>query len=212
MLLLLLLSAELNLSKNLCKVDFFTFFSNYLGEGGAITIIVVGSLTTFFVYSIWLFTYRYRIILRHLDIESTSLTKLYMGLSNTVSKNSILMTYLNKIDKAKKPMLDAAINDSIRSATSGLTHLSIIASISPFIGLFGTVVGILRAFAKLSMQSSATMSVVAPAISEALVATAIGIFVAIFAYTFNLLLKRKAYELQSILKSQADILVAIEED
>ena len=135
-----------------------------------------------------------------------------MGLSNTVSKNSILMTYLNKIDKAKKPMLDAAINDSIRSATSGLTHLSIIASISPFIGLFGTVVGILRAFAKLSMQSSATMSVVAPAISEALVATAIGIFVAIFAYTFNLLLKRKAYELQSILKSQADILVAIEED
>ncbi len=109
-------------------------------------------------------------------------------------------------------MLDAAINDTIRSATRGLTHLSIIASISPFIGLFGTVVGILQAFAKLSLHSSATMSVVAPAISEALVATAIGIFVAIFAYTFNLLLKRKAYELQSVLKSESDILIALDSE
>ena len=173
---------------------------------------VVGSLTVFFIYSIWIFSYRYRVVSRHLDTESKSLTKLYMGLSDTVSKNSILRTYLNKVDKTKKSMLDAAINDTIRSATKGLTHLSIIASISPFIGLFGTVVGILQAFAKLSIHSSATMSVVAPAISEALVATAIGIFVAIFAYTFNLLLKRKAYELQSVLKSQADILLAVDSE
>ncbi len=133
-----------------------------------------------------------------------------MGLSDNVSKYSILRTYINKVDNIKKSMLDAAVNDTVRSATSGLTHLSIIASISPFIGLFGTVVGILQAFSKLSTQSSAAMSVVAPAISEALVATAMGIFVAIFAYTFNLLLKRKAYELQSILQSQVDILMAID--
>ncbi len=191
-------------------MDFFTFFSDYLGAGGAVTYIVVGSLTLFFIYSIWIFTYRYRVVSRHLEIESKSLTKLYMGLSDNVSKYSILRTYINKVDNIKKSMLDAAVNDTVRSATSGLTHLSIIASISPFIGLFGTVVGILQAFSKLSTQSSAAMSVVAPAISEALVATAMGIFVAIFAYTFNLLLKRKAYELQSILQSQVDILMAID--
>jgi len=50
--------------------------------------------------------------------------------------------------------------------------------------------------------------VVAPAISEALIATAVGIFVAIFAYTFHLLLKRKAYELSSVLESQADVMLA----
>ena len=135
-----------------------------------------------------------------------------MGLSDTVSKTSLIRTYINKVDKLKPSLLDAAINDAIRSATGGLTHLSIMATISPFIGLFGTVVGILEAFSKLSIGSNATMSVVAPAISEALVATAVGIFVAIFSYTFHLLLKRKAYELQSILKSEADILIAINQE
>jgi len=193
-------------------VSFFNFFSNYLSESSIITIIVVTTLSIFYIYSIWLFVYRLRILNRVLDSESKSLTKLFMGLSDTVSKTSLLRTYINKVDVLKPSLLDAAINDAVRSATKGLTHLSIMATISPFIGLFGTVVGILEAFSKLAIHSTATMSVVAPAISEALVATAIGIFVAIFSYTFHLLLKRKAYELQSILKSEADILVAISQE
>jgi len=188
------------------------FLLNYIAESSPITIIVVTILSIFFIYSIWLFVYRLRILNRVLDSESKSLTKLFMGLSDTVSKTSLIRTYINKVDKLKPSLLDAAINDAIRSATGGLTHLSIMATISPFIGLFGTVVGILEAFSKLSIGSAATMSVVAPAISEALVATAVGIFVAIFSYTFHLLLKRKAYELQSILKSEADILIAINQE
>ena len=188
------------------------FLSNYIAESSPITIIVVTILSIFFIYSIWLFVYRLRVLNRVLDSESKSLTKLFMGLSDTVSKTSLIRTYINKVDKLKPSLLDAAINDAIRSATGGLTHLSIMATISPFIGLFGTVVGILEAFSKLSIGSNATMSVVAPAISEALVATAVGIFVAIFSYTFHLLLKRKAYELQSILKSEADILIAINQE
>ena len=188
------------------------FLLNYIAESSPITIIVVTILSIFFIYSIWLFVYRLRVLNRVLDSESKSLTKLFMGLSDTVSKTSLIRTYINKVDKLKPSLLDAAINDAIRSATGGLTHLSIMATISPFIGLFGTVVGILEAFSKLSIGSNATMSVVAPAISEALVATAVGIFVAIFSYTFHLLLKRKAYELQSILKSEADILIAINQE
>ena len=87
-----------------------------------------------------------------------------------------------------------------------------IASTSPFIGLFGTVISILEAFAGLGTQKSATLSVVAPAISEALVATAAGIFVAIFAYSFHLLLKRKAYELSTVIAMQADMLLAQKRD
>ncbi len=104
--------------------------------------------------------------------------------------------------------LKSAISDTIRVSTQGLTQLSIFASTAPFIGLFGTVIGILEAFSKLGNLKSASLGVVAPAISEALIATAVGIFVAIFAYAFNLLLKRKVYELNSTLESAADTLVS----
>ncbi len=73
---------------------------------------------------------------------------------------------------------------------------------------FGTVVGILESFAKFSSHSKVGFSVIAPAISEALVATAAGIFVAIFAYTFHQILTRKVFELNTYLKAQSEILIA----
>ncbi len=124
------------------------------------------------------------------------------------SKLSVISAYLKRSVSLTPELLKAAISDTVRASTKGLTLLSIAASTSPFIGLFGTVVGILETFSKLSGQKTAALSVVAPAISEALVATAVGIFVAIFAYTFHLILKRKAYELNSVLSSQADILLS----
>jgi biopolymer transport protein ExbB/TolQ len=51
-------------------------------------------------------------------------------------------------------------------------------------------------------------SIIAPAISEALVATAAGIFVAIFAYTFHQIISRKVYELNIYLKAESQILIA----
>ena len=59
-----------------------------------------------------------------------------------------------------------------------------------------------------STESKVAFSVIAPAISEALIATAAGIFVAIFAYTFHQILVRKVYELNTYLKAQAEILIA----
>ncbi|HHH19109.1 MAG TPA: MotA/TolQ/ExbB proton channel family protein, partial [Campylobacterales bacterium] len=99
-------------------------------------------------------------------------------------------------------------NGGVKEATGGLTGLSIIASTSPFIGLFGTVVAILETFSSLGTQKGTSIAIVAPAISEALVATAAGIAVATFAYTFHLLLKRKAYELNLLLESQADLILS----
>jgi hypothetical protein len=169
---------------------------------------VLALLSGYFISIVWMFVYRYRIVSDRLRIESKSLSKLYMGRSAGASKDSIFFTYMNRINSPEKEIFKAAISDSVRSATKGLTLLSIVASTSPFVGLFGTVVGILESFSRLGAQKSASLSVVAPAISEALVATAAGIFVAVFAYTFHLVLKRKAYELNSILESQADIILA----
>lgn len=68
----------------------------------------------------------------------------------------------------------------------GLTFLATVASAAPFIGLFGTVWGIMTAFQGLSTAKSTTIQAVAPGISEALVATAIGLAAAIpAAVAFN---------------------------
>jgi len=68
---------------------------------------------------------------------------------------------------------------------AGLPALATVSSLAPFIGLFGTVWGIMTAFRGLGSTQQATLAMVAPGISEALVATALGLFAAIpavFAY------------------------------
>jgi len=64
----------------------------------------------------------------------------------------------------------------------GISGLASIATSAPFIGLFGTVVGIILAFQGLSTQAQTSIQAVAPGIAEALVATAFGLFVAVPAY------------------------------
>ena len=74
---------------------------------------------------------------------------------------------------------------------SRISFLSTIASASPYIGLFGTVWGIMNSFRGLAQTSQATLSVVAPGISEALIATALGLFAAIPALiAYNFFVKR----------------------
>ena len=60
-----------------------------------------------------------------------------------------------------------------------IPFLATAGSTSPFIGLFGTVVGIMNSFAQIGLQGSASLATVAPGMAEALVATAAGLLVAI---------------------------------
>ena len=60
-----------------------------------------------------------------------------------------------------------------------LPFLASVASVSPYVGLFGTVWGIMNSFRGLAMVQPATLATVAPGISEALIATAMGLFAAI---------------------------------
>jgi biopolymer transport protein TolQ len=65
-----------------------------------------------------------------------------------------------------------------------MSVLAVCASAGPFIGLFGTVVGIIRAFHDIGESGASSLAAVAPGISEALIATALGLFVAIPAVVF----------------------------
>lgn len=82
---------------------------------------------------------------------------------------------------------------------SGLGWLASIGSTSPFIGLFGTVWGIMHALKDISSQGSASLDVVAGPIGEALIATALGIAVAIPAViAYNFLLRQNRASLSKL--------------
>jgi biopolymer transport protein TolQ len=78
--------------------------------------------------------------------------------------------------------LDATIARESSRVEAGLGVLAIVATASPFIGLFGTVWGIMRSFQAIAIQKNTSLAIVAPSIAEALLATAIGLVAAIPAY------------------------------
>jgi biopolymer transport protein TolQ len=83
-------------------------------------------------------------------------------------------------------VLDTIIARESAQVEDGLGVLAIVATASPFVGLFGTVWGIMHAFQAIALQKNTNLAVVAPAIAEALFATAIGLIAAIPAYiAFN---------------------------
>jgi len=82
------------------------------------------------------------------------------------------------LDSARRAMR-AAYQREIDAIEAHLAGLATVGSVSPYIGLFGTVWGIMNAFRGLANVSQATLANVAPGIAEALIATAIGLFAAI---------------------------------
>lgn len=81
--------------------------------------------------------------------------------------------------KTVERMLKRTQDEESNKLLAGTTFLATVASAAPFIGLFGTVWGIMTAFQGLGTAKSATIQAVAPGISEALVATAVGLAAAI---------------------------------
>ena len=72
-----------------------------------------------------------------------------------------------------------ALNREVSRLETNLAFLATVGSTSPYVGLFGTVWGIMNSFRSLANMSQATLASVAPGISEALIATAMGLFAAI---------------------------------
>lgn len=91
--------------------------------------------------------------------------------SNQVTSGSV-------VDTAQRSMR-VALSREVDSLESYLSFLATVGSTSPYIGLFGTVWGIMNSFRALSDMQQATLALVAPGIAEALIATAMGLFAAI---------------------------------
>lgn len=94
------------------------------------------------------------------------------------SGNESLEMQLATMDNFKRAIRKAE-NQEIADLGKSLSFLATTGSAAPFIGLFGTVWGIMASFHDIGMRGSASLAVVAPGISEALVATAAGLAVAI---------------------------------
>jgi len=98
---------------------------------------------------------------------------------------------LESITNRIKGAIEIVENNIVKNLESGTNILAIIGSNAPFIGLFGTVWGIMNSFQNIADSGNTSLAIVAPGIAEALFATAMGLFVAIPAVIFfNILNKR----------------------
>jgi len=114
-----------------------------------------------------------------------------------------------QLDGARRAMR-ASYQRELDVVESNLSFLASVGSVSPYVGLFGTVWGIMHAFVGLSNMQQVTLATVAPGIAEALVATAIGLFAAIPAViAYNRLsrdIDRIAIQLETFIEEFSNIL------
>ena len=141
--------------------------------------------------------------------RTKNLTDIYSaleGLKYSPAKNIFHAGYnemILVIKSLEKSLLEKVPFDTVKRTLSmqkikeesflskGMIILAISASSSPFIGLLGTVVGIIKSFRDIGISGASNLSSVAPGISEALIATALGLFVAIPALIFYNILNNK---------------------
>ncbi len=113
------------------------------------------------------------------------------------------------LDGARRAMR-ASFQRELDAIESNLSFLASVGSVSPYVGLFGTVWGIMHAFTGLASLQQVTLATVAPGIAEALVATAIGLFAAIpavVAYNrFARDIDRAAIRMESFMEEFSNIL------
>jgi biopolymer transport protein ExbB/TolQ len=184
---------------------------NFIEESSSITLFVIGLLGVYFIALNWLFAMRFLTLKKLIQSETMALDSLFQK-KEKISKFSLIFQYIisrkDDLNNVSENILKLIKHTITREATRGLIFFSIVASTSPFIGLFGTVVSILDTFSTLGDAELGAISVIAQGVSEALVATAIGIFVATFAYSYHQILKRKAYELVELITMQNEIILS----
>jgi biopolymer transport protein TolQ len=110
--------------------------------------------------------------------------KCYQVLGNGAIKGREIAAAADDIDKMPtqhyvERVLGHAIQEQISRNETSLPFLATTGNITPFIGLLGTVLGIIDAFREIGVQGTASIAAVAPGVAEALVATAAGLFAAI---------------------------------
>lgn len=175
------------------------FFLNF----STISLIVLAWLSAYFIITIWIFFYKNYLLKGYISKEKKSLNSILNGDNLSPSDKF----FRNGIGIPSKELLLMWRLQYQKKVTDGLVFLSVISSTAPFIGLFGTVVEILEAFGRLG-GGQISFDIIAPIISKALIATAAGILTAIPAYSFYLILKRRAYDVSVLIQMQVDTLLS----
>jgi biopolymer transport protein TolQ len=124
------------------------------------------------------------------DLDKSPLASVFMAAYAELNRARRLLdaSQAGELDEAQRRLLERQIGwtasrEGLR-LERGLSFLATTGSAAPFIGLFGTVIGIIDAFQGIGQAGSASLAVVAPGIAEALIATAVGLFAAIPATVF----------------------------
>jgi biopolymer transport protein TolQ len=145
-------------------------------------------------------------------LELKKLRQSGIGLGSDGAEKASLSARFTGADNVKRA-LRRAINTETTRMTQMVPFLATTGNTTPFIGLFGTVWGIMNSFHGIGLRGSASLAVVAPGISEALIATAAGLAVAIPAViAFNFFMQ-KIRVIESDLHSfSADFLNILERD
>ena len=179
---------------------------DFLSNMHTVSLLAIAVLAIYFVAINWILLYRFLFLNDWAKKEQSSLDSLLLG-----SESVTALSYLHQIISNRplsREILSLAQTATTKDVTKFLSFISLVASTAPFIGLFGTVVSLLDTFTSMATGSTGTIGVVTAGVSDALVATAVGIFVAIFAYSYHQILKRRAYEVVEIIRMQSDTLLS----
>lgn len=126
---------------------------------------------------------------------SNVIRKGYSAVENNTKRKQMSNEEISFFISDIKDNMDVAIEREIQKIKKHNASLATIGSVSPYIGLLGTVWGIMHAFIAIGAAKQATLEYVAPSIAEALIATAIALFTAIPAYIFYNIYQNKQEEL-----------------
>lgn len=183
---------------------------DFLNTSSFLTNTVVLFLSFYFLLANWIFFYRWI----NVTLKITQENKVFKGfLAGTFSFAELSLAKKFIQHSPDLNGVELTYDFISKRENSGLPFLAVISSTSPFIGLFGTVVSILETFKLIGTNEISGINAIASGISEALVATAAGILVVIFAYSYHQILKAKVFQYIKLLQINAKfILVQTQKD
>ena len=195
-------------------------------EGGPLGIIIVGILLVLSFIALYIFFERYATINRAGKIDETFMNNIRMNVAagNIAAARALCQTTDSPVarmvekglKRIGKPLrdIDAAIenvgNLEVFKLEKNLSRLASIAGAAPMIGFFGTVTGMIMAFYRMATEQNVTPDVLAGGIYQALVTTAFGLAIGIFAFVgYNILVanvEKVIYEMERTTTEFMDLL------